>query len=99
MKAAARHIAQWLALTKAAVVELDDAGTDRFGRHRCRCPGIRRVHGVSATYVKRARRFVELFGERGTVRRKPKSTSPAFGRHVIEFQEWLRQHRGITAPP
>jgi integrase/recombinase XerD len=95
-EAAARHIAQWLALAKVAVVEIDDAVIDRFARHRCRCPGIRRVKGVSAKYVRRARRFVEFLGERGIVRRKPKSTSPAFDRHVIEFQEWLRQHRGIT---
>jgi integrase/recombinase XerD len=95
-EAAARHIAQWLALTKVAVVEIDDAVIDRFGRHRCRCPGIRRVKGVSEKYVKRARRFVEFLSERGIVRSKPKSTSPAFDRHVIEFQEWLRQHRGIT---
>jgi integrase/recombinase XerD len=95
-EAAARHMAQWLALTKVAVVEIDDAVIDRFGRHRCRCPGIRRVKGVSEKYVKRARRFVEFLSERGIVRSKPKSTSPAFDRHVIEFQEWLRQHRGIT---
>ncbi len=79
-----------------AVVEIDDAVIDRFGRHRCRCPGIRRVKGVSERYVKRARRFVEFLSERSIVRSKPKSTSPAFDRHVIEFQEWLRQHRGIT---
>jgi hypothetical protein len=95
-EAAARHMAQWLALTKVAVVEIDDAVIDRFGRHRCRCPGIRRVKGVSEKYVKRAPRFVEFLSERGIVRSKPKSISPAFDRHVIEFQEWLRQHHGIT---
>jgi integrase/recombinase XerD len=95
-EAAARHIAQWLVLNKVVVVEIDDAVIDRFARHRCCCPGIRRVKGVSAKYVRRARRFVEFLGEHGIVRRKPKSTSPAFDPHVIEFQEWLRQHRGIT---
>ena len=54
------------------------------------------MKGVSERYVKRARRFVEFLSERGIVRSKPKSTSLAFDRHVIEFQEWLRQHRGIT---
>jgi site-specific recombinase XerD len=95
-EASARHIAQWLALTRVTVVEIDDAVIDRFARHHCRCPGIRRVKGVSEKYVKRARRFVEFLGERGIVQRKPKSTSPTFDPHVIEFQEWLRQHRGIT---
>jgi transposase len=46
--------------------------------------------------VRRARRSVDFLGERGIVQRKPKSMSPAFERHVIEFQEWLdysRDHR------
>jgi integrase/recombinase XerD len=59
-------------------------------------PAFRRVKGVSEKYVRRARRSVDFLGERGIVQRKPKSMSPAFDRHVIEFQEWLRQHRGIT---
>ena len=37
--AAARHLAQWLTLSKVAVTDIDDGVTDRFARHRCRCPG------------------------------------------------------------
>ena len=70
--AAARHLAQWLALVKVAVVDIDDVVIDRFARHRCRCPGIRREKGVSEKYVRRVRRFVEFLGERGIVRRKRK---------------------------
>jgi integrase/recombinase XerD len=40
--AAARHLAQWLTLAKIAVADIDDGVADRFARHRCRCPGIRR---------------------------------------------------------
>ena len=94
--AAARHLAQWLALVKVAVADIDGAVIDRFARHRCRCPGIRREKGVSEKYVRRARRFVEFLGERGIVRRRAKSAVPMFDRRVVEFQDWLRQHRGIT---
>ena len=58
--AAARHLAQWLALVKVAVADIDGAVIDRFARHRCRCPGIRREKGVSGKYVRRVRRFVVL---------------------------------------
>jgi hypothetical protein len=94
--AAARHLAQWLKLAKIAVADIDDGVTDRFARHRCRCPGIRREKGVSEKYVKRIRRFVEFLGERGIVQRKPKLALPTLDRRVVEFQDWLRQHRGVT---
>ncbi|MBB4264209.1 tyrosine-type recombinase/integrase [Bradyrhizobium sp. CIR3A] len=94
--AAARHLAQWLTLSKVAVTDIDDGVTDRFARHRCRCPGIRRLKGVSKKYVRRVRRFVEFLGERGIVQRKPKLALPTLDRWVVEFQDWLRQHRGVT---
>lgn len=94
--AAARHFAQWLALSRIAVADTDNAVIDRFARHRCRCPGARRETRVSETYVRRARRFVGFLGERGIVRPQAKVTSPPFDRRVVEFQDWLRQHRGIT---
>lgn len=94
--AAARHLAQWLMLAKIAIADIGDAVIDRFARHRCRCPGIRRKKGVSEKYVRRVRRFVEFLGERGIVQRKAKVAAPAADQQVVEFQDWLRQHRGIT---
>lgn len=94
--AAARHLAQWLTLAKIAVADIDDGLADRFARHRCRCPGIRREKGVSEKYVRRVRRFVEFLGERGIVQRKSKLALPKLDRRVVEFQDWLRQHRGAT---
>ncbi|RXH25480.1 tyrosine-type recombinase/integrase [Bradyrhizobium zhanjiangense] len=94
--AAARHLAQWLTLAKIAVADIDDGVADRFARHRCRCPGIRRERSVSAKYVRRVRRFIEFLGERGIVQRKPKPALPTPHRRVVEFQDWLRQHRGVT---
>lgn len=34
--------------------------------------------------------------ERGILRRKPKLAFPTLDRRVVEFQDWLRQHRGVT---
>lgn len=96
--AAARHVAQWLGLTKVAIADIDDAVIGLFAAHRCRCPGSRRSKRVSKKYVRRVRRFVEFLGERGVVRLKATSTPAVFNRRVVEFQDWLRQHRGITEP-
>jgi len=94
--AAARHLGQWVGLARVAVADIDDAVIERFARHRCRCPGIRRKSGVSEKYVRRVRRFVEFLGQRGIIRGKAKVAAPVLDRRVIEFQDWLRQHRGIT---
>ena len=43
------------------------------------------------------RRFVEFLAERGIVRaQRRQSAVAACDRRVVEFQEWLRQHRGIS---
>ena len=94
--AAIRHIGQWLELTKVAITDIDDAVIDLFARHRCRCPGNRRSHRVSKKYMRRVRRFVEFLSERGAVRLNATSAPTPFNRRVVEFQDWLRQHRGIT---
>jgi site-specific recombinase XerD len=75
--------------------DVEDDVIERFARHTCRCPGIRGQDRVSAKYVKRTRRFVEFLAERGIIRRKTTSTTAAIDRRVVEFQDWLRQHRGI----
>ena len=93
---AARHLAHWLAQSKIAVADIDEAIIVRFARHRCRCPGIRRVKHVSGKYVARVRRFVDFLGERGTVRRKATLGLPAPDHRVVEFQEWVRRHRGLS---
>ncbi|WP_247468199.1 hypothetical protein [Bradyrhizobium sp. 137] len=51
---------------------------------------------MSDKYVRRVRRFVEFLGECGIVQRKPKLALPTLDRRVVEFQDWLRQHRGVT---
>jgi site-specific recombinase XerD len=93
---AARHLAQWLEQAEIAVADIDEAVVDRFVGHRCRCPSFRREKHVSAKYVRRVRRFIEFLGTRGLARCKTTSAVPVLDRRVVEFQDWLRQHRGIS---
>jgi integrase/recombinase XerD len=90
----ARHLAHWLALVKVAVAEIDEGVIARFARHRCSCFGRRRH--ISSYYVRRVRQVVEFLVERGIVRQEATSAVPVLDRRVIQFQDWFRQHRGIT---
>jgi hypothetical protein len=42
----ARHFACWLVRERLAVGNVDEDVVSRFARHRCRCPGIRRVRNT-----------------------------------------------------
>ena len=42
------------------------------------------------------RRVVELLGKRAIVRQLSTSTAPVPDRRVVEFQDWLRHHRGVS---
>lgn len=95
-EASARHFACWLARAGIAVGDVDDDFVDHFARHRCRCPGIRRLNRVSEKYARRARRFVAFLADRGVVRCPTCAPPPAPDREVRAFQEWLRCHRGIS---
>jgi len=90
----ARHLAHWLALAKVAVAEIDEGVIARFARHRCRCFG-RQTH-ISSYYVRRVRQVVEFLVERGIARQEATSAVPVLDRRVTQFQDWLRQHRGIS---
>jgi site-specific recombinase XerD len=92
----ARHFGQWLRCTEIAVTEIDDNVVRRFERHRCRCPGTRRVDQLSAKYVNRARRFVSFLAECGVVTPSTQDTPRAHDGRVLAFQTWLRRHRGIS---
>jgi integrase/recombinase XerD len=92
----ARHLAHWLELSKVTVADIDETVIRRFARHRCRCFGKPRETHASGRYVRRVRRVVAFLSERGIVRQKATSVVPVLDRRVVQFQDWLRQHRGIT---
>ena len=50
-EASARHFGQWLQNTRIAVSDIDDGVMRRFARHRCHCPGIRRVSRLSTKFA------------------------------------------------
>lgn len=93
---AARHLAYWLAEAGIAIADIDEAVVGRFARHRCRCPGGRSKKQLSGPYVERARRFIAFLTERGVVRRQAVRVAVTPDRRVVEFQDWLRRHRGLS---
>ena len=93
---AARHLAHWLAAAEIAVADIVEAVIGGFARHRCRCPGGRSRKQLTGPYVKRARRFVAFLTARGMVRQKAAGAASGADRRVLEFQDWLRRHRGLS---
>jgi integrase/recombinase XerD len=92
----ARQLAHWLALTKIAVADIDETVIRRFAHDRCRCFGKPRETRASGRYARRVRRVVKFLSERRIVREKATSAVPPLDRRVVQFQDWLRQHGGIT---
>ena len=95
-EAAARHFAEWLERADIALVDVDDKAIARFAGHRCKCTGYRRHRRVSAKYVRRVRRFVHFLAQRGVVKMNIPSAAKVVNARVAEFQDFLRQHRGIS---
>ena len=93
--AVVRHLAYWLDLAEVAVADIDETVIGRFARHRCRCFGQRRATHVSSNYVMCVRNVVEFLGKRGFVRQQSTS-AVVYDRRVVEFQDWLRRHRGVS---
>ena len=93
---AARHLLVWLQRSGVAIADVDATTCTDFAAHHCRCPGIRRGDRVSAKYVRRAGRFVRFLSERGLVERMTLPEPPPIDIRVVQFQQWLRQHRGIA---
>lgn len=93
---AARHFAEWLRRSAIVVGDVDDGVITRFARHRCKCCGNRQHQILSAKYVRRVRRFVRFLVERGVAKAAAPNVSAPLNDRVIEFQDWLRHHRGIS---
>jgi site-specific recombinase XerD len=90
----ARHFAEWLNLSDATIVDVNEA-IARFSQHHCRCSGYRQYKGVSYEYVSRVKRFGRFLVARGTAMAAEPEVV-VVPRHITEFQDLLRQHRGIS---
>ena len=93
---AARHFLVWLQRSGIATVDIDGDTCTGFAGHHCQCPGKRRGDRVSAKYSRRANRFVQFLSERGLITRLTLPEPPAMDIRVMQFQQWLHQHRGIA---
>jgi len=92
----ARHFADWLHRSGLALSDVNDHVVQRFADHRCRCPGCRRLDHVSKKYVQRVKWFLRFLEERGLVRAFTRPPPMIVNGRVLHFQDWLRQHRGIS---
>ena len=95
---AARHLAEWLRHSDLSLADVDEELVARFARHRCKCTGIRQHRHVSAKYVRRVRRFVCFLAQRGAVKTMTPRASKIIIPRVVEFQDFLRCHRGLSEP-
>ena len=88
------HFGVWLARRGVRLIDIDPAVVSQFCSHlgRCRCRRRSRVRrcGDSKIVGVAVRVFVEQLRERGLVRVR----GPAAPRIVVEFDLWMRQHRG-----
>jgi integrase/recombinase XerD len=92
----ARHFVDWLCRSKIELSQIDEDVVQRFAKHRCRCPGIRRKDGVSPKYVRRVRRFIQFLADRGVLTAKAPRDPQKVDPRIVAYQDWLRHHRGIS---
>jgi integrase/recombinase XerD len=91
----ARHFGAWLAVNSIGLEEVDDRTLRRFAKHRCRCGGSRRAMRFSDKYLNRIRRFISFLVTRGVIAPPSGAAANPFDPLVIDYQEWLKRHRGV----
>lgn len=92
----ARHFCAWLNRSSIALDGVNDRVVEQFARHRCECRHNRRPGRPSARTIYRTRRFVRFLRSHGLICKSPSVTAEVKDRRLIEFEDWLRNHRGIT---
>lgn len=89
------HFGHWMTLQGASLSDLDEQLLMRFARHRCTCPGGRRMQMVSRRYVARVRRFLAYSREERCQRMESSARSAAPGA-LTQYRAWLLHHRGLS---
>jgi integrase/recombinase XerD len=90
------HFAQWAQRQHLTLEDLSDEVLSRFAKHRCRCPGGRKQHSISAKYARRVRRFVRYLRVSGLIAAvQPTPPTVTVAPLAEEFLLWLCEHRGI----
>ena len=83
---AARHLLFWLKLRKIALVDVDNAVLERFGKHRCRCRRYRTQPNRDPYYMTMIRMFVHLLEQRGVIpARCPRDVASYFAPYAVHL--------------
>lgn len=92
----ALHFGGWIDANPIPLAAVTNETLIGFRDHYCRCPGHRKLKHVSRPYVARTRYFIEYLRGRNVIKTEsvPSEPLPA---GIVEFSDWLLQHRGSAA--
>lgn len=79
---AARHLLCWLRLHKIALVDINNAVLERFGKHRCRCSRYSTQPNRDRHYMPNVRMFVHMLEQRGVI---PAARQHDVVRHLLPY--------------
>jgi site-specific recombinase XerD len=93
----AAHLTQWLDWKGVRLRDWDEAALERFWAHLdvCLCSG-RANRGTFPFARSGARRFLGHLREVGAVITRPPPRRHRDYKLLVEFGDWLKQHRGVT---
>jgi len=92
----ARHFVRWLAQSAVAIDAVNGDVVARFARHRCKWAGNRWHKRPSYKYMRRVNRFVRFLADQGITEPPVAKNDAGVVTCLAEFQNWLREHRGIS---
>jgi len=92
----ALHFGGWIDSNRIPLAAVTNETLTVFQNHYCRCPGHRKRKHVSAPYIAKTRCFLEYLRTREVIKSEsvPLESFPAC---LVDFSEWLLQHRGSAA--
>jgi len=92
----ALHFGGWIDANRIPLAAVTNETLIGFRDHDCRCPGHRKIKHVSRPYIARTRYFIEYLRGRNVIKTEsvPSEPLPAC---IVEFSDWLLQHRGSAA--
>ena len=92
----ALHFGGWIDSNRIPLAAVTNETLTVFQNHYCRCPGHRKRKHVSAPYIAKTRCFLEYLRTRRVIKSEsvPLESFPAC---LLDFSEWLLQHRGSAA--
>ena len=92
----ALHFGVWIDANRIPLAAVTNETLRGFLDHYCRCPGHRKTKHVSRPYIARTKYFIEYLRGQKVIKTEsvPSEMLPAC---IVEFSDWLVQHRGSAA--